>query len=85
MLPWKSIIQIQTNSDLPVYLQIANSIIKAIKNGVIQPGGKLPSTRSMSALLQVHRKTVVCAFEELDALSIKALGVSLKDLPFINP
>ena len=62
MLPWKTIIQIQKDCDVPVYLQIANSMIQEIKRGRIGPGIKLPGTRQMSELLAVHRKTVVNAY-----------------------
>src|SRR5687768_548728 len=67
MLPWKTIIQIQQDCDAPVYLQIANAIIREIKKGRIGPGIKLPGTRQMSEILEVHRKTLVRAYEELDA------------------
>jgi GntR family transcriptional regulator/MocR family aminotransferase len=67
MLPWKSIIEIQKDCDTPVYLQIANSIIQEMKKGRIGPGIKLPGTRQMAELLEVHRKTMVRAYEELDA------------------
>jgi GntR family transcriptional regulator/MocR family aminotransferase len=52
---------------VPVYLQIANSIIKEIKSGVIKANVKLPGTRILSEQLEVHRKTVVNAYSELDA------------------
>lgn len=67
MLPWKTIIQVQKDCDTPVYLQIANSVIREMKKGRIGPGIKLPGTRLMSELLEVHRKTMVRAYEELDA------------------
>lgn len=67
MLPWKTIIQFQKDCDTPVYLQIANSVIREMKKGRIGPGIKLPGTRLMSELLEVHRKTMVRAYEELDA------------------
>src|SRR5712691_4657852 len=67
MLPWKTIIQIQKDCDTPVYLQIANGIIREMKKGRVGPGIKLPGTRLMSELLEVHRKTIVRAYEELDA------------------
>ena len=63
MLPWKSIIKIQKQSDLAVYLQISNSIIKEIKRGAIKPGAKMPGTRIMAELLVVHRKTMVNAYD----------------------
>jgi GntR family transcriptional regulator/MocR family aminotransferase len=67
MLPWKTIIQVQKDCDTPVYLQIANAVIREMKKGRIGPGIKLPGTRLMSELLEVHRKTMVRAYEELDA------------------
>jgi GntR family transcriptional regulator/MocR family aminotransferase len=67
MLPWKTIINIQEDCDTPVYLQIANSVIREMKKGRIGPGIKLPGTRAMAEILDVHRKTMVRAYEELDA------------------
>ncbi|HEY4338280.1 MAG TPA: PLP-dependent aminotransferase family protein [Puia sp.] len=66
-LPWKTIIQWQKEGNTPVYLQIANCIIREMKKGRIGPGIKLPGTRLMSEMLNVHRKTLVRAYEELDA------------------
>ena len=67
MLPWKTIIQVQEDCDSPVYLQIANAVIREMKRGRIGPGIKIPGTRQMAELLTVHRKTIVRAYEELDA------------------
>lgn len=67
MLPWSSLISFEKNADQPVYLQIANTIIKEIRSGILKPGLKLPSTRAMSQILAVHRKTIVQAYDELDA------------------
>ncbi|HEY4149392.1 MAG TPA: PLP-dependent aminotransferase family protein [Chitinophagaceae bacterium] len=90
MLPWKTIIQLQKDSDTPVYLQIANAIILEMKKGRIGPGIKLPGTRQMSELLNVHRKTLVRAYEELDAQGWIEMRASQgtftsKELPEINP
>jgi GntR family transcriptional regulator/MocR family aminotransferase len=90
MLPWKTIIDIDKDCDTPVYLQIANSIIREMKKGRIGPGIKLPGTRMMSESLQVHRKTLVRAYEELDAQGWIEMHPSKgtftsKELPEINP
>lgn len=90
MLPWKTIIQIQKECDVPVYLQIANTIIREMKKGRIGPGVKIPGTRQMSELLQVHRKTVVRAYEELDAQGWIEMRASQgtfasEKLPELNP
>ncbi|HMH21451.1 MAG TPA: PLP-dependent aminotransferase family protein [Puia sp.] len=90
MLPWKTIIQWQKEGDTPVYLQIANAIIQEMKKGRVGPGIKLPGTRQMSGILDVHRKTLVRAYEELDAQGwiemIPSKGTfTSKKLPEINP
>jgi GntR family transcriptional regulator/MocR family aminotransferase len=90
MLPWKTIIQIQKDDTCPVYLQIANAIIREMKRGRIGPGIKLPGTRLLSETLDVHRKTVVRAYEELDAQAWIELRPSQgtftsRELPEINP
>lgn len=90
MLPWRTIVTLQKESSVPVYLQIANSIIQEMKKGRIGPGIKLPGTRQMSELLQVHRKTLVRAYEELDAQGWIEMRPSKgtytsKELPEINP
>lgn len=90
MLPWKTIIQLQKDCDTPVYLQIANAVILEMKKGRIGPGIKMPGTRQMSELLEVHRKTMVRAYEELDAQGWIEMRPSQgtftsKALPEINP
>lgn len=67
MLPWKSIIEISTACPLPVYVQIANDISCEIKRGRVSAGSRLPGTRALSESIGVHRKTVVAAYEELEA------------------
>src|SRR6266540_2790177 len=89
MLPWRSIIQVQKDCDTPVYLQIANSVIQEMKKGRVGPGIKLPGTRQMAEILTVHRKTIVRAYEELDAQGWIEMHPSKgtftsKELPEIN-
>jgi GntR family transcriptional regulator/MocR family aminotransferase len=64
MLPFKSLIEIKKNK-VPVYRQISDSIIRHIREGTIQPGAPLPGSRSMAALLGVHRNTITAAYDEL--------------------
>lgn len=90
MLPWNTLIQFDKECDVPVYLQIANTIILEMKQGRVGPGIKLPGTRLMAELLQVHRKTIVRAYEELDAQGWIEMRPSKgtftnKELPEINP
>ena len=67
MLPYRSLLKWSRHAPLPVYRQIANKLIELIREGIIRPGTALPSSREMAALLGIHRKTVVAAYEELDA------------------
>lgn len=65
MLPFKTLIPIDPNSKPAVYEQIALALIQLVKSGKLQSGMRLPSTRTMAALLGVHRKTIVAAYEIL--------------------
>ena len=67
MLPYKTIIEIDTSSELALYRQICNEFIKRISDGTILSGQKLPSSRVLSELLCVNRRTVGTAYEELEA------------------
>ncbi|MFK7971185.1 MAG: PLP-dependent aminotransferase family protein [Bacteroidia bacterium] len=67
MLPYKSLIAIDKKSGAALFLQICNGFIKNISCGNIQPGAKLPGSRALSELLEVNRRTVISAYEELEA------------------
>jgi GntR family transcriptional regulator/MocR family aminotransferase len=66
-IPFKNVILLDRLSGTPVYLQIARQMINAIQRGLLTKGVKLPGTRSLAETLDVHRKTVVAAYDELDA------------------
>ncbi|WP_149273172.1 MocR-like pyridoxine biosynthesis transcription factor PdxR [Pareuzebyella sediminis] len=65
MIPYKTSIVLDRNSQSPLYLQISNQLVQLIKRQVLLPGAKLPGSRTMAELLGVHRKTVIGAYEEL--------------------
>lgn len=65
MLPYANLIPIQKDAATPVYLQVCNGFIRLIKDGVLQRNSRLPGTRQLSETLQLHRKTIVAAYEEL--------------------
>lgn len=67
MLPFEHLISPDKASSTAVYRQIAMAIINAIRNGTLQPGAHLPGTRELARTLNVHRKTVIAAYEELNA------------------
>ncbi|RKR14811.1 GntR family transcriptional regulator/MocR family aminotransferase [Maribacter vaceletii] len=65
MIPYKSIIQINKEKDTAIYLQLTSAFIGLIKDGTLISGAKLPSSRTLSQLLEIHRKTVLASYEEL--------------------
>lgn len=64
-IPFKTLLEINKDSALPIYVQIANGISQNIQAGILKTGTKLLGTRSMADLLEVHRKTVIAAYDEL--------------------
>jgi len=90
MFPFERIIQIDKNSKIPIYKQIAFSIIDAIRNGTLKAGTHLPGSREMSKMVGVHRKTVIAAYDELNAqdwiVIVPRKHVSVSDrIPLLEP
>lgn len=65
MLPYKSMISINRENKLQIYLQISQQLTDEIISGRLSPGTKLPGSRKMSDLLGVNRNTIIAAYEEL--------------------
>ena len=90
MLPFKILLGVNKKLSTPVYQQIANKLIGLIQEGIIRPGSLLPSSREMAAVLTLHRKTIVAAYQELSAqdwitpIARKGIMVS-ENLPQIKP
>jgi GntR family transcriptional regulator / MocR family aminotransferase len=67
--PWKMSLseQIVHTRAVPVYMQIIQALIRDIERGRLISGSFLPSSRELAEALQVNRKTVVLAYEDLIA------------------
>lgn len=65
MIPYKTILHIDKSSKQAIFLQLANQIIGLIKEGVLLPKTKLPSSRALADLVGLHRKTIVACYDEL--------------------
>lgn len=63
-------IKIETDSEIPIYTQLANNLIEGVANGSLQPGDSLPSVRSLAGDLGVNMHTVNKAYHELDKKGI---------------
>ncbi|CAA7196081.1 MocR-like pyridoxine biosynthesis transcription factor PdxR [Chryseobacterium potabilaquae] len=64
-IPYKSFIVIDRKSEATIYMQITNQLINAIHRGFLPFGTKLPGTRTLSKILNVHRNTMIAAYDEL--------------------
>ncbi|MBI4925614.1 MAG: GntR family transcriptional regulator, partial [Bdellovibrio sp.] len=54
----------------PIYLQIAEEILKMIARGELHPGEKIPSTRTLAETWIVYPNTIVSALFELEQKKI---------------
>jgi DNA-binding transcriptional MocR family regulator len=63
-------IPVDFTSAKPIYLQIADHVTTVARNGQLAVGTRLPASRNLAEQLQVHRSTVVNAYEELKARGI---------------
>ena len=61
----ESIIQVDKNLPVPAYQQLANEVICAIRKGFLKPGVALPASRVLARSLNLHRNTIVAAYDEL--------------------
>jgi DNA-binding GntR family transcriptional regulator len=65
-----------TNGTTTLYEQLCDSLRADIASGRLEPGTRLPSTRTLARELRVSRNTVVAAYEQLvlEGLLIAAVG-----------
>jgi DNA-binding transcriptional regulator YhcF (GntR family) len=59
------LVEIDASSEVPLYLQIAASIRRAIAEGGVTSGARLPPTRDLAEELDVNVHTVQRAYGEL--------------------
>lgn len=90
VFPYKSFLSVDKTLKTPVYQQITNQFTHLIRNGTLQSGQKIMSSRALSEVLSVHRKTVIMALDELLAqgwLETKQGSGTFvaKNLPEIKP
>ncbi len=59
-------IQISNNTDIPIYEQLKNEIIRAIMTGEVQPGEALMSMRALAKELKISIITTKRAYQDLE-------------------
>jgi GntR family transcriptional regulator/MocR family aminotransferase len=65
--PWNFKISVRRRGRVAIYLQIAHALVEEIRRGRLGPGSALPGTRELAESLDINRKTVVEAYDELAA------------------
>jgi GntR family transcriptional regulator len=63
-------LEIDMQSDVPIYIQIANQIRHMIATDDLKPGDQLPTVRQVAADLRVNFNTVARAYRRLDEAGI---------------
>ncbi|WP_088324579.1 PLP-dependent aminotransferase family protein [Polaribacter tangerinus] len=63
----KQLISIDRKTKKSIYIQVSQQIINAIQRKYLVKGTKLPGTRKLSTLLNIHRNTAVAIYDELAA------------------
>lgn len=53
-------------SGIPLYIQVAEQIKKAVITGILKEGEQLPSVRQLALELLINPNTVVRAYQELE-------------------
>jgi len=76
-------IEIEPQSAVPIYLQLANQIMEGIANGQLPPGSPLPSGRAFAADLGMNMHTVNKAYHYLEEK--KMIEIIPKKGVFIHP
>jgi len=60
-------INIDTDSGIPVYIQLGEQIRLLIRNGSLKAGDLMPTTRSLAVQLQINVNTVARVYRDLQS------------------
>ena len=66
------LLDIDTNSPVPIYEQIVTQVIFGIAANAAPPGTLIPSVRDLAGRVLVHPNTVARAFQELERRGVVA-------------
>jgi len=65
--PVDLLVELDRHADLPLHEQLERTLRDAIRDGRLEPGAPLPSSRGLAAELGVSRGVVTCAYDQLAA------------------
>src|SRR5438105_15776641 len=60
-------LDIDAQSDLPIYRQVFKQLKDSISSGKLPKGTRLPATRELAGLLGLNRTTISAAYELLES------------------
>ena len=80
------ILDLDLRSSTPLYKQMATSVARLIRQGLVATGSRLPATRELALAQGVSRNTVVLAYQELEIQGLVSSRVGsgtfvCRDLP----
>jgi GntR family transcriptional regulator len=58
---------LDARSGVPTYIQLINQVRRAIRNGSLQAGDRLPTAREVVAALAINPNTVLKAYTQLES------------------
>jgi len=87
---FKTAIRIERTSKSSIFSQVSKGVVHIIQRGVLKPNDRLPSVRKLARILDIHARTVVAAYEDLEAQgwieTLPRKGVFVSSvLPTIKP
>ncbi len=60
--PWDLPLPLDRAGPAPLAAQIAQGVAARIRSGALRAGARLPSSRLLARMLQVHRNTALAAY-----------------------
>ncbi|MGA8231982.1 MAG: GntR family transcriptional regulator, partial [Candidatus Acidiferrales bacterium] len=60
-------LQLQTESRIPLYIQLRDQLRALVHSGELRLGDRIPASRELAQQLGVHRTTVANAYTELES------------------
>lgn len=59
-------LQVDQNSEVPIYVQVKNQIRLAVERGLLKPGSQLPTVRNLALELGINANTVTRIYADLE-------------------
>ncbi|MCA9522440.1 MAG: PLP-dependent aminotransferase family protein, partial [Myxococcales bacterium] len=64
---WGPLLLLDDDSSRPIYIRLAEALVRRIERGTLPPATRLPGSRRLARLLGINRNTVSAAYRELES------------------